>query len=72
MALGNALRGGYTVHPPEAGPVSTNMDDKSTTLDAKKNQYESMFINGDAISLAPHCNGMSKLAKVPLNPAVRT
>jgi len=29
-------------------------------------------MNGDAISLAPTCNGIRKLAKVPLSPAVNT
>ena len=53
IALGNALSGGYIVHPPEAGPVSTNNDDNRTILLSRKNQYESIFINGDAISLAP-------------------
>jgi len=38
----------------------------------KKNQYESIFKNGDAISLAPHCNGIKKLENVPLKPAVNT
>ncbi len=31
-----------------------------------------MFINPEAISLAPTCKGMRKFEKVPLNPAVST
>ena len=31
-----------------------------------------MFKNPEAISLAPICNGISKLEKVPLRPAVNT
>ena len=31
-----------------------------------------MLRNPDAISLAPICNGINKLLKVPLKPAVRT
>ena len=29
-------------------------------------------MNGEAISRAPTCNGIKKLAKVPLKPAVNT
>ena len=38
MACGNALNGGYTVHPPEAAPPSTNSEKIMMTLDAAKNQ----------------------------------
>ena len=31
-----------------------------------------MLINPDAISLAPICSGIKKLAKVPDNPPVKT
>ena len=31
-----------------------------------------MFKNPEAISLAPICNGINKLLKVPLSPAVKT
>ena len=34
----NTLKGGYTVHPPAAGPVSKNRDINMMTLDKKKNQ----------------------------------
>ena len=37
-----------------------------------KNQYESIFKNGDAISRAPTCKGIKKLENVPLKPAVNT
>ncbi len=42
------------------------------TLLKKKNQYDSMFKKPEAISRAPICNGISKLEKVPLRPAVNT
>ena len=38
MASANALKGGYTVHPPLAGPVSINNEDSITTLAIQKNQ----------------------------------
>ncbi|MCY1377787.1 hypothetical protein D9M69_653770 [compost metagenome] len=38
----------------------------------KKNQYESIFRKGEAISLAPTCNRISRLLNVPLKPAVNT
>src|SRR5690606_37887634 len=38
----------------------------------KKNQYDNMFINGDAISRAPIWYGINKLLNVPDNPAVNT
>ena len=41
-------------------------------IDAKKNQYDNMFIKPDAISRAPICSGIKKFANVPLNPAVNT
>src|SRR5690606_2258859 len=72
IACGKALSGGYTVQPAEAGPFSTKREITIITLEAKKNQYESMFIKPDAISRAPICNGISKLEKVPLSPAVST
>ena len=72
IACGNALKGGYIVQPPLAGPVDKNNDVNIITLERKKNQYDNMFINPEAISRAPICNGIRKLAKVPLNPAVRT
>ena len=60
------------VQPPDAGPVSTNKDAIMITLLKKKNQYDNMFKKPDAMSRAPICNGMSKLEKVPLRPAVKT
>jgi hypothetical protein len=36
------------------------------------NQYDNILMNPDAISLAPICNGIKKLEKVPLKPAVNT
>ena len=39
---------------------------------AKKNQYESILINPEAISLAPICNGIKKFENVPERPAVNT
>ena len=38
----------------------------------KNIQKESMFINPEAMSRAPICNGINKLLKVPLKPAVST
>jgi len=72
MAWGSALNGGYTVQPPEAGPVSTNSEITITAEEAAKNQYEIMFRKPDAMSRAPICNGMRRFEKVPLKPAVRT
>src|SRR5690606_2494581 len=69
-ACSSAESGGYTVHPAIAGPLSTNIEINMIMLDTKKNQYESMFRNPDAMSLAPICNGISKLEKVPLSPPV--
>ena len=37
----------------------------------KKNQYDNIFKNPDAISLAPNCSGISILEKVPDKPPVR-
>ena len=42
------------------------------THDIKNNQYETIFIKPEAISRAPICNGINRLLKVPLNPAVKT
>src|SRR5690554_4169137 len=72
MACGKALSGGYTVHPPAAGPDSINKEISIKIPDAKKNQYDSILMNPEAMSLAPICNGIKKLAKVPLSPAVST
>ena len=47
-------------------------DNNITTQERKKNQYESIFKNPEAISLAPICKGISRLLNVPLNPAVNT
>ena len=47
-------------------------DTNITTLEAKKNQYDNMFMKPEAISLAPICNGIRKLENVPLRPAVNT
>jgi hypothetical protein len=52
-AIGSALSGGYTVHPAAAGPASKNREESIITLDKKNNQYEIMFKNPEAISLAP-------------------
>ena len=60
------------VQPAEAGPASTNNEITITTLDKKNSQYEIMFRNPEAISLAPICKGISKFEKVPLRPAVST
>ena len=38
IAWGNALKGGYIVHPAEAGPVSTHIELISTTVAIAKNQ----------------------------------
>ena len=38
IACGNALKGGYIVHPADAGPDSTNNDETIITLDKKNNQ----------------------------------
>src|SRR5690606_6013120 len=38
----------------------------------KKNQYDNMFIKGDAISRAPIWYGINKLLNVPDRPAVNT
>src|SRR5690606_40612052 len=64
MACGKALSGGYTVHPPAAGPDSINKEISIKIPDAKKNQYDSILMNPEAMSLAPICNGIKKLAKV--------
>jgi hypothetical protein len=49
-----------------------NKEDIMITLAKKKNQYESMFIKGEAISRAPTCSGIRRFAKVPERPAVNT
>ena len=71
-ANSNALSGGYIVHPAAAGPASTKIELTIKTVEIKKSQYASIFKNPDAISLAPSCNGISRLLNVPLNPAVNT
>src|ERR1700744_3381624 len=72
IAFGNADNGGYIVQPPLAGPFCTRNDDNIMILAIRKNQYESMLTNGEAISRAPTCKGISRLANVPLKPAVNT
>ena len=52
-ASGKALNGGYIVHPAAAGPASTNKETTIKTLETKNNQYEIIFKNPEAISLAP-------------------
>ena len=42
------------------------------TLDKKNNQNEIIFNKPEAISRAPICNGIKRLLKVPLKPAVNT
>ena len=42
------------------------------TQETKNIQKDSMFINPEAISRAPICNGINKLLKVPDKPAVST
>ncbi len=42
------------------------------TEDIKNIQYDSIFINPEAISLAPICKGIRRLLNVPLRPAVNT
>jgi len=53
IASGTALRGGYIVHPADAGPDWTNKDIIIITHEAKKNQYDNIFKKPDAISRAP-------------------
>ena len=53
-------------------PDSTNKEAIITTEERKNNQYDNIFKNPEAISLAPICNGINKLLKVPLSPAVKT
>jgi hypothetical protein len=48
------------------------MDHSIITELAKKNQYDSIFRNPEAMSRAPICNGMRKFENVPLKPAVNT
>ncbi|GAB4040086.1 hypothetical protein GCM10028774_43590 [Spirosoma jeollabukense] len=48
------------------------MDENIITLATKKNQYDNIFKNPEAISRAPTCNGIRKLENVPLKPAVNT
>ena len=72
MALGKADNGGYTVQPALAGPLSTKNEAIITTQAIKNSQYESMLMKGEAISLAPNCNGIRRLLNVPLSPAVNT
>ncbi len=60
------------VHPAAAGPASTKREAIMIIEDKKNNQNEIMFNNPEAISRAPICNGIKRLLKVPLNPAVRT
>ena len=72
QGVGSALSGGYTVHPALAGPPSTNSEASITTLLRKKNQYESMLMKPLAMSRAPSCKGISRLAKVPDRPPVST
>src|ERR1700761_1518110 len=72
IAFGTADNGGYIVQPPLSGTFSTKNELSIITQARKKNQYESIFINGEAISRAPTCNGISRLLKVPLKPAVNT
>src|SRR5690606_35642792 len=67
-----ALSGGYTVQPAEAGPLSRDSDESMVTLLRKKNQYESMVRKPEAMSRAPICKGMSRLANVPERPPVST
>ena len=47
-------------------------DESITMLAEKKNQYDNIFRNGEAMSRAPTCSGIRKLAKVPLKPPVST
>lgn len=52
--------------------ASTNNEITMITDDKKNNQYDTMFKNPEAISRAPICNGIKRLEKVPLKPAVNT
>ena len=52
-ASDNALSGGYAVHPDDAVPVSRKNEYNMITPEIKNNQYESMFINPEAMSRAP-------------------
>ena len=47
-------------------------DENIMTEDKKKNQYDSILINPEAISRAPTCKGIKKFEKVPDKPAVNT
>jgi hypothetical protein len=38
IACGKALKGGYTVQPPDAAPPSTKSENSMMTLEKKKNQ----------------------------------
>ena len=40
--------------------------------ETKNIQKDNMFINPEAMSRAPICNGINKLLNVPLKPAVST
>src|SRR5690606_12779511 len=72
IAFGTADHGGYTVQPALPGPLSTKNEAIKTTHEQKKNQYDSMFRKGDAMSRAPICRGINRLLNVPLRPAVST
>ena len=48
--------------------VRTQQIKKQSSLPKKENnQYDNIFKNPEAISLAPICNGINKLLKVPLS-----
>ena len=51
----SALNGGYIVHPAAAGPASTKSEAIIIADEIKNNQYEIIFKNPEAISLAPIC-----------------
>ena len=69
---GRADNGGETVQPELAGPLSTKNEAIIIVQAVKNSQYESILRKGEAISLAPSCNGIKRLLNVPLSPAVST
>ena len=49
-----------------------NNETNINTLETKNNQYDTILIKPEAMSLAPTCNGIRKFENVPLKPAVNT
>ena len=61
-ALRTALSGGYAVQPAAAAPPSTAKLARSTMQAGTTVQKDSMLSSGKAMSRAPICRGMMKLA----------